>query len=113
MKIVFTTKGDNWDSQIDPRFGRAEMFLIYDDQNDSLELVTNNETEAMDHGVGMQTSKKIINLGTDVVITGNGAGGKALDILKSTDIKFYIGASDMSVKEAYDAYKENRLNLQY
>lgn len=113
MKIVFTTKGENWDSQIDPRFGRAEMFLIYDDQSDSLELVTNNETESMDHGVGMQTSKKIINLNADVVITGNGAGGKALDVLKSTDIKFYIGAGDMSVKNAYDAFKDGKLKLQF
>ena len=113
MKIVFTTKGNSWDSQIDPRFGRSEMFLVYDDELDTLKEVSNSEAEAMEHGVGMQTSKKIINLKADVVITGNGAGEKALEILKATNIKFYIGASDMSVKEAYEAFKANKLTLQF
>jgi len=62
MKIVFTTKGNNWESEIDPRFGRAVMFLVYDDQTNTLEEISNSETEAMQHGVGMQTSKKMINL---------------------------------------------------
>jgi predicted Fe-Mo cluster-binding NifX family protein len=43
---------------MDARFGRAEMFLVYDDENNTLEEVSNNETENMEHGVGMQTSKK-------------------------------------------------------
>ena len=113
MKIVFTTKGNSWESQMDARFGRAEMFLVYDDENNTLEEVSNNETENMEHGVGMQTSKKIMNLKADIVITGNGAGEKALKILKDTDIKFYTGANDMSVKNAYDAFKANKLQKQF
>ena len=113
MKIVFTTKGNTWDSKIDPRFGRAEMFLSYDDETDTLEEVSNSETEAMEHGVGLQSSKKMITIGADVIITGNGAGGKALDIIKETNIKVYIGAADMSVKEAYEAFKANKLKSQF
>ena len=113
MKIAFTTKGNSWDSQMDPRFGRAEMFLIYDDTTDVLEEVLNDETEAMEHGVGPQTTKKILGLGAKVIITGNGAGQKALEILKSFDLKMYVGAGDMSVKEAYEAYKADKLKLQF
>ena len=31
MKIAFTTKGAEWDSKMDPRFGRTEYLLVYDD----------------------------------------------------------------------------------
>ena len=113
MKIVFTTKGNTWDSPMDSRFGRAEMFLVYDDSNDTLQEVLNNETESIEHGAGLQTSKKVLGLNADVIITGNGAGQKALEILKSVDAKMYVGAGDMSVKEAYDAFKSNQLQLQF
>lgn len=113
MKIVFTTKGNNWESPMDPRFGRAEMFLVYDDVADSFEVIDNSDTEFMEHGVGGQSSKKMINAKADVVITGNGAGEKALKILKTTGIEFYTGAGEMSVKEAYEAYKANKLQKQF
>lgn len=113
MKIVFTTKGNNWDSQMDPRFGRSEMFLVYNEQTDTFEEVLNNETESMEHGAGIQTAKKVLGLNADIIITGNGAGEKALDVLKSIGAKMYVGAGDMSVREAYDAYKANQLKLQF
>ncbi len=36
MKIAFTTKGKDWDSLMDPRFGRTEYFLIYDDETEEI-----------------------------------------------------------------------------
>ncbi|MEA2050533.1 MAG: NifB/NifX family molybdenum-iron cluster-binding protein [Campylobacterota bacterium] len=113
MKIVFTTKGNTWNSKIDPRFGRADMFLVYDEELDTLTEVLNNETESMEHGAGLQTSKKVLGLNADIIITGNGAGQKALEILKSVDAKMYVGAGDMSVEDAYKAYKENKLTKQF
>jgi len=113
MKIIFTTKGPDWNSPIDPRFGRTEMFLIYDEENDKFEKVLNNEVEVMGHGAGLQTSKKVLALDSNIIITGNGAGGKALEIIKETDIKMYIGAGDMTVKEAYEAYKSGQLKTQF
>jgi len=113
MKIVFTTKGEIWESPMDPRFGRAEMFLVYDEEADKLTVIDNSATESMEHGVGGQSSKKMITAGANVVITGNGAGEKALKILKTTGIEFYTGAGEMSVKEAYEAYKQNKLQKQF
>ncbi len=113
MKIVFTAKGETWDSPMDPRFGRAEMFLVYDEKSDKLEVIDNSDSKEMEHGVGGKSSKKMINAGANVVITDNGAGEKALKILKASGIDFYIGAGDMSVKEAYEAYKQNKLQKQW
>lgn len=113
MKIVFTAKGKEWDSPMDERFGRMEMLVIYNEERDTLEAVDNSETESMEHGVGLQTSKKVMELKPDMVITGNGAGQKALDLLKRTNIKMYIGAGEMTIREAYDAYKNGQLGLQF
>jgi predicted Fe-Mo cluster-binding NifX family protein len=66
----------------------------------------------MEHGAGLQTIQKVIEIAPNVVITGNGAGGKVADIIKKTDIKVYIGAKNMTLKEAYDKYKNNELNIQ-
>lgn len=113
MKIVFTAKGSEWSSQMDARFGRMEVLVTYDEQNDKLEAVSNNETEAMEHGAGLQTAQKVLDLNPDVIITGNGAGNKALAILQKSSVKMYIGAGDMTLKEAYDAYKNNKLQTQF
>ena len=113
MRIAFSTKGNSWDSSMDPRFGRAEMFLIYDEEKDALEEIDNKETDGMDHGVGPQTVKKMLSLSVDVIVTGNGAGEKALAILKKSNVKMYTGAGDMTLKEAYTAYKNDKLQLQF
>lgn len=111
MKIAFTTKGENWNSQIDPRFGRTEFILIYDDQTKELLSVDNREIQNEAHGAGPKTSQKIFNLAPDVLITGNGPGGNAVTVLEKANIKIFIGAGDMTVKEAFDAYNENNLQV--
>lgn len=113
MKIIFTAKGENWDSDIDERFGRANIFFIYNEENDTVEIASNSETEDMGHGAGLQSAKKAIDLNPNIIITGNGAGSKALDILKRTNIKMYTGAGNMTLKEAYEAYKKEKLQLQF
>ncbi len=113
MKIVFTAKGNSWDSLVDPRFGRAEMFVLYDEESDTLSVLSNDDAKQKEHGVGLQSSKKILDAGAKVLITGNGAGEKALDILKKSDIKVYVDAGDMSLKDAYEAYKNGSLKTQF
>jgi len=112
MKIVFTAKGNSWDSMIDERFGRSEKFVVFDDEANTLEEIDNN-TESMEHGAGLQAVKKIIDSGANIVITGNGAGQKVLDVLKMSDIKFYVGAKNMSLKEAYEKFKNGELESQF
>lgn len=112
MKIVFTAKGENWESLVDARFGRMEMLVFYDEESDKLEA-TKIDTDQMEHGAGLQTAQKVLKLNPDVIITGNGAGNKALDILKRSKVKVYIGAGDMTLKDAYEAYKNGQLGLQF
>jgi len=113
MKIVFTAKGDSWDSPMDARFGRMELLVTYDEVSQTLQAVTNSETESMEHGAGLQTAQKVLELKPDIIITGNGAGQKALAILQRSNVKMFVGAGDMTIKEAYEAYKADKLKTQF
>lgn len=113
MKILFTAKGSSWDDLVDPRFGRAEMFVVYDEDSDTLTTITNDEAKQKAHGVGLQSAKKALESGAQAIITGNGAGEKALEILEKSNIKVYVGAGDVALKDAYKAFKDGRLQLQF
>jgi len=110
MRIAFTSKGTNWDSMMDPRFGRTEFLLIYDEEKKELTHFDNRAIEDEAHGAGPKTAQKLFELQADVLVTGNGPGGNAARILDNTKIKIYIGAGNLTIKEAFDAYKNNSLN---
>ena len=109
MKIAFTTKGKTWDSEIDPRFGRTEYFVIYDEEKDELLVVNNQAIDKESHGAGPKTVQKLLGFKPDVLITGNGPGQKASLVLQGTDIEIYTGAGNMNVKKAYETYKNKEL----
>jgi len=111
MKIVFTTKGETWESEMDPRFGRTEFFFIYNEDKDTFETFDNREIANDAHGAGPKTAQKLFELGAQILITGNGPGGNAGTVLEKAGTKIYIGASEMTVKEAYQAYKNNKLKV--
>lgn len=109
MKIMFTTTGKTWDSEIDPRFGRTEYFVIYDEQKDELKSIDNTDSAENAHGAGPKTASKIADQEVDVLITGNGPGGNAETALRALNIQIFVGASKMTVREAYQAYKNKEL----
>lgn len=109
MKIAFTTKGTNWDSAMDPRFGRTEFIVIYDVENDELSNFDNREIENVAHGAGPQTARKLFDLQPDILITGNGPGGNAAAVLSKSGVVVFIGAGNMTMKEAYEAYQNGQL----
>jgi len=109
MKIAFTTKGKDWDSMMDPRFGRAEFFLVYDEDSKELSFLDNSDIQEEAHGAGPKTAQRVFKLNPEILITGNGPGGNAATVLEKAGIEIYIGAGQMSVKEAYEAYRNNKL----
>ena len=109
MKIAFTTKGTEWDSAMDARFGRAEFLLVYDEEKDEIKFYDNRAIKNAAHGAGPQTSQKLFDLQPNVLITGNGPGGNAAMVLEKAGMEIYIGAGDMTVRQAYQAYKNDEL----
>jgi predicted Fe-Mo cluster-binding NifX family protein len=109
MKIAFTAKGTAWNSKMDPRFGRTEYILVYDIEKDKLTHFDNRTIENEAHGAGPKTSQKLFELGANILITGNGPGGNAATVLEKAGTKVFIGAGEMTVKEAYQAYNNKSL----
>ena len=109
MRIVFTSKGKDWDAQIDPRFGRTDYLFLYDEETEEVEVEDNLDIKNTAHGAGPQTAKKMFDMKPDVLITGNGPGGNAAGILGRTDMKIFTGAENMTLKEAFNAWKQDEL----
>lgn len=109
MRIVFTSTGEGWDATIDPRFGRTDYIVVYDDASEELSCIDNRQIVQVAHGAGPLTAQKIHELKADILITGNGPGGNAASVLSHTNLTIYIGAGGLSIKEAYDAFKQGNL----
>ena len=108
MRILFTTQGEDWDAMMDARFGRTAMALIYDEEQKRFEPMQNDARED-GHGAGLKMATQVLEKGVDVIITGNGAGEKALDVLRRGNLKIFTGAGQMRVQEAYQAYQAGAL----
>lgn len=109
MIILFTAKGENWESQIDPRFGRTEFFFIYDEENDKVETFDNRAIAEQAHGAGPKTAQKMSDFNINVLVTGNGPGGNAATVINQLGIEVFTGAGSLTIKSAYEAYKNGEL----
>lgn len=109
MKIAFTANGTDWKAEIEPRFGRTDYIVIYDDAIKEMTSVDNRSLEDVAHGAGPQTAQKLFDIGPDVLIIGNRPGGNAAAVLQKTELKFFVGGGNMTIEGAYDAYKKGTL----
>lgn len=109
MKIAFTTKAPSWDSIMEPRFGRAEYILLFDEESGSITTYDNAEIANQEHGAGPKMVKVIADMNADIVITGNGPGENARAVLANMKTVIFVGAGELSVSDAYKAYQENKL----
>lgn len=110
MKLIFTAQGTDWDSPMDPRFGRTQFFFVYDEESEEIQTYDNTAIENEAHGAGPKTAQKLAEYEARVLITGNGPGGNAAAVLKTVGTEIFIGAGQMTVREAYEAYKQGSLN---
>ena len=109
MKIAFTSTGTDWDSMIDARFGRTEYIVIHDDTKEELIVFDNSAVKNEAHGAGTATSQHLFELKPDVLITGNGPGDTAAKALAHMNLRIFVGAQDMTLKQAYEKYKSGEL----
>lgn len=107
MKVVITSYGSDCSDKIDPRFGRAAYFMVYDNQDNTWECVSNQQNLDAAKGAGIQAAENIRKLGADILITGN-VGPKAFKVLNANSVKVY-SASELAIGEAYEAFKNGNL----
>lgn len=107
MKIAITTSGEGLDAQVDPRFGRAKAFIIYDTENGEWSLLDNAQNVFAAQGAGIQSATAVVNAGAEAVVTGN-CGPRAFATLSAANVAIYPGASG-TVQEAIEALKAGAL----
>lgn len=107
MKIAITTQGNSPDSEVDPRFGRAQGFLVYDTDTDAYTPVSNTQNLQSQQGAGIQAGRTVSDAGVQAVLTGN-CGPKAFRVLNEAGIKVYVGVSG-TARQAVEAYQKGEL----
>jgi len=107
MKVLVTTTGKTLESQIDPRFGRAELFAVIDLDTDALEIVQNDQARAAPQGAGIQAAELATRLGVETLITGH-CGPKAFRALEAAGIAIVSGAQG-TVAQALEDFRAGRL----
>jgi predicted Fe-Mo cluster-binding NifX family protein len=107
VKIAITAKGSELSSQVDPRFGRAAYFIIYDTDDNSFEAVSNQENATAAQGAGVQAAQIVANRRVDWVVSGN-MGPKAFSALKAAGAKI-ASWSDGTVEDAIELVNKGEL----
>lgn len=107
MKIAVTSQGENMQSLVDPRFGRAKLFIVIDTDTGASEVVDNRKNVNAAQGAGIQAARNVAELGVQAVVTGN-IGPKAFSTLQAGGISIYIGAEG-TVKDAVEQFKSGGL----
>ena len=106
MKVLFTAKNGNLDSEIDPPVGRCSYFLIVDLDTMNFKSIS-NESAMASGGAGIQAAQTVARIGVKVVVTGN-MGPNAFRTLSTAEIDVFTGANG-TIKDAIEKYKKGEL----
>jgi len=106
MKICISASAKNLDAIIDPRFGRAQGFLLVDTETMAYEYIDNQAITARG-GAGTQAAQLIADKGAQAVLTGN-VGPNAFHALSAAGIPIYVGLTG-SAREAIEKFKQGLL----
>lgn len=97
-KLAFTTSGSDLSATLDPRFGRAPKFLIYDLTAKTVDVVDNQQSRNAAQGAGIQAAETVVRAGVDTLVTGH-CGPKAFKVLDAAGVVVY-NCSAATVEEA-------------
>ena len=106
MKICVTASAESLESQVDPRFGRCQYFIIVNTDTMTFEATSNVSAGAMS-GAGIQAAQDVVKKSVQAVITGS-VGPNAFQVLSSAGIKILTGAAG-TVREAVERFKKGQL----
>ena len=110
MKIAVTAKGKELDSELDPRFGRAQYVLIIDSAGGVVEEVIDNATNRNAfQGAGIQAAKMLADRGVELLLTGF-CGPNAFKTLEAAGIRVAAEQSG-SVRDAVTRFEKNELRF--
>jgi len=107
MKIVVSARGGTADSEVDPRFGRAACFLVFDTDSGAWQSVDNAQALSSTHGAGIQAAETVCRLGASAVISGR-VGPKAFAVLAAGGVNAYQAGPEIA-RSAVAAFQNGEL----
>ena len=107
MKLIFTTSGNNLDALLDPSFGRARNFLLYDLESGASRVISNQQNLNAAQGAGIQAAQTIVKAGANALVTGH-CGPKAFRVLAAAGIKVY-NTDASTIAEALARFRTGQL----
>ena len=107
MKIAVSAQSNHIASAVDPRFGRAACFIIFDLTTGEHEVVDNTQNLNALQGAGVQSAENVARQDVAAVLTGN-CGPKAFRTLAAAGIKVFTGIQG-TVQEALEQYSNGTL----
>jgi len=108
MKLCITAQGPTLDAAVDPRFGRAATFVLFDTATQEWHAVDNAPDLQAAAGAGVQSAQNVANAGAEVVLTGH-CGPKAFRALSAAGIQVVTGVEG-TVAEAARRYMAGDLD---
>lgn len=109
MKIAITAHGEDRHAAVDSRFGRADYFVLYDEESDIWTALPNTQNLEAAHGAGIQAGQALTKTGARVLITGH-VGPKAFKVLQAEQIAMYsLGEINGTAAEALSAFLSGKL----
>lgn len=111
MKIVFSSKGNDWNAQLDQHFGRAQGFVLLDEESQEMTWHDNQQNVMASQGAGIQAAQNVAQLGAELVITGH-TGPKAFNTLKKAQIRIMLAPKDITLEQTYEMYRAGKLEEQ-
>jgi predicted Fe-Mo cluster-binding NifX family protein len=108
VKLALTTSGNDINAPLDSRFGRSPKFLLYDLENGTFEVVSNQQNLNAAQGAGIQSAETVARLGAKALVTGH-CGPKAFRVLTAAGIRIYH-TDAATVAAAIEQYRSGKLS---
>lgn len=109
-KIALSSEGPGLDERMDPRFGRAAGFVIYDPDTKTTDYLDNGGSQARAQGAGIQTAEMMAKAGVGVVLTGF-VGPNAFNALSAAGVQVGQDLEGITVREALDRYLNGQVTM--
>lgn len=107
MRVVVTARSPVLEAAVDPYFGRAHYLMVVDTATGEHTAVNNSINLNSRQGAGIQTGKRVVELGGQAVISGH-IGPKAFSTLMAGGVAVYTCLSG-TVAEAVDQFRSGLL----
>lgn len=108
MKLLITANSPELEGPVNPRFGRADYFIVIDTETMNWEAHENKGVDAI-AGAGSQAARFVTEQRVGAVISGD-FGPNAYIILAAAEIKMYLLGPSRTVWEAIANFIAGKLS---